>query len=281
MHQVLQRDMAEVRMLLGHLERFAASIGPVQRVAGSTAAAFEKIAGDQGARGRYLEAARDADEASVRTRMMALATNVGWLTPAQEQAEFMRTIADHVARGRVGRDEVDLACGRGRQDGQDPALRTLATGVLKSGKIAQAAAMACLGSAEAHARVVRAVTSTDADDITIAQAYLRHRPLADVGEVRSVASAISRMPASAAQVRAIETLAQQRVSDPESLRAIAALFPLAKTVQVQRAIAGVLIRSDYRVLGQADLARSLKQHRLKSPDGNDVIDALLRVLQAG
>ncbi|MEJ5989276.1 hypothetical protein WG902_04710 [Ramlibacter sp. PS3R-8] len=281
MHEVLQRDMAEVRMLLGHLERFAASIPPVQRVAGSTAAAFAKIAGDQGTRGRYLEAARDADEASVRTRMMALATNVGWLTPAQEQAEFMRTIADHVARGRVGRDEVDLACGRGRQDGQDPALRTLATGVLKSGKIAQAAAMACLGSAEAHARVVRAVTSTDADEITIAQAYLRHRPLADVGEVRSVASAISRMPASAAQVRAIETLAQQRVSDPESLRAIAALFPLAKSVQVQRAIAGVLIRSDYRVLGQADLARSLKQHRLKSPDGSDVIDALLRVLQAG
>jgi hypothetical protein len=81
-------------------------------------------------------------------------------------------------------------------------------------------------------------------------------------------------------VRALETLAQQRVADPESLREIARLFPLAKTVQVQRAIASVLIRSDYRVLGQADLARSLKQYRLKSPDGSDVIDALIRVLQA-
>jgi len=50
---------------------------------------------------------------------------------------------------------------------------------------------------------------------------------------------------------------------------------------VQRAIASVLIRSDYRVLGAADLARSLKTYRLKSPDGNDVIDALIRVLQAG
>ncbi|MCC2632485.1 MAG: hypothetical protein K0S48_371 [Ramlibacter sp.] len=281
MHQVLKRDMAEVRMLLGHLERFAASLGPAQRIAGTTATAFETIAGDHGTRGRFLESARDADEASVRTRMMALARNVGWLTPAQEQAEFMRTIADQIARGRVGRDEVDLACGRGRQDGQDPALHTLAAGVLKTGKVAQVAAMACLGSPEAHARVVRAVTSAHADDIAIAQAYLRHRPLADAGEVRSVASAIAKMPASDAQVRAIETLAQQRVSDPESLRAIAALFPLAKSVQVQRAIAGVLIRSDYRVLGQADLARTLKQHRLKSPDGGDVIDALLRVLQAG
>lgn len=280
MHQVLKRDMAEVRMLLGHLERFAASIGPAQRVAGTTAAALATIAGDHGTRGRYLESARDADEASVRTRMMALARNVGWLTPAQEQAEFMRTIADQIARGRVGRDEVDLACGRGRQDAHDPALHTLAAGVLKTGKVAQVAAMACLGSAEAHARVVRAVTSAHADDIAIAQAYLRHRPLADAGEVRSVASAIAKMPASDAQVRAIETLAQQRVSDPESLRAIAALFPLAKSVQVQRAIAGVLIRSDYRVLGQSDLARTLRQHRLKSPDGGDVIDALLRVLQA-
>jgi hypothetical protein len=89
------------------------------------------------------------------------------------------------------------------------------------------------------------------------------------------------MPASGAQVRALETLAQQRVSDPESLREIARLFPLAKSVDVQRAIAGILIRADHRVLGQADLARSLKATRLKSPDGEDVIDALIRVLQAG
>lgn len=281
MHDVLKRDMSEVRMLLGHLERFAASIGAAQRLVPKTAAVLETIVADQAARGRYLDAARDADEPSVRTRMMALARNIGWLSPAQEQAEFMRTIADQIARGRVGRDEVDLACARGRQDAQDPAVRTIAAGALKTGKVAPAAAMACLGSPEAHARVVRAVTSVNADDITIAQTYLRHRPLADVGELRAVASAIGRMPASDAQVRAIETLAQQRVSDPESLRAIAALFPLAKSVQVQRAIAGVLIRSDYRSLGQADLARSLKQYRLKSSDGNDVIDALLRVLQAG
>ena len=281
MHKVLQRDMAEVRMLLGHLERFATSVPPIQRAAGTTAAAFETLAGDHATRGRYLDSARDADEASVRTRMMALARNVGWLTPVQEQAEFMRTMADQVARGRIGRDEVDLACARDRQDGQDPALRTLASGVLKTGKVAQVAAMACLGSPEAHARVVRAVTSVNTEDITIAQAYLRHRPLADAGEVRTVASAIARMPASDAQVRALETLAQQRVSDPESLRAIAGLYAQAKSVQLQRAIASVLIRSDYRALGQADLARTLKQHRLKSPDGGDVIDALLRVLQPG
>jgi hypothetical protein len=124
------------------------------------------------------------------------------------------------------------------------------------------------------------VTGTNADDISMAQAYLRHRPLKDTADVRTIASGIGRM-AGAAQVRALDTLAQQRLSDPDSLREIARLFAAAKSVEVQRAIAGILIRSDHRVLGQADLARTLKQHRIRSPDGSDVIDALLRVLQAG
>jgi hypothetical protein len=281
MHKVLQRDMAEVRMLLGHLERFATSIPTVERLAPATTAAFEALGADHGTRTRYIDAARDADEPSTRTRMMALARNIGWLTPAQEQAEFTRTIADQIARDRLGRDEVSLACTRGQQDGKDPALQALAAGALRTGKVSHAAAMACLGSIEAHARVVRALTSSNADEIAIAQAYLRHRPLADVGEVRAVAAAITRMPGADAQVRALETLAQQRVTDPDSLREIARLFPLARSVQVQRAIASVLIRSDHRALGQADLARSLKQYRLKSPDGSDVIDALIRILQAG
>lgn len=49
---------------------------------------------------------------------------------------------------------------------------------------------------------------------------------------------------------------------------------------MQRAIAGILIRSDYQVLARADVARSLRQHRLKSPVGSDVIDTLIRLLQA-
>jgi hypothetical protein len=281
LHQLLQRDMAQVRMVLGDLEHFAASIAPAQRMDTATAAAFTAIARDEATRGRYLEAARDTDGPGVRMRMMALARNIGWLTPAQEQAELVRTIADQIARDRVGRDEVDLACAQARQAGEGAEFHALATGALKTGKVGPAAAMACLGSMEARARVVRAITSANADDIGLAQAYLRHRPLADVAELRGIASAIARMPASQAQVRALETLAQQRLADPDSLREIARLFPLTKSVQVQRAIASVLIRSDYRVLGQSELARSIKQYRLKSADGNDVIDALIRLLQAG
>jgi hypothetical protein len=281
LHDMLRREAAEVRMNLEQLERFVAAIGPAQRYERKTAAAFAEIADDRAARERYLEFARDADEAAVRTRMMALARNVGWLTPAEERAEFLKMLADRVAQGALGRTEVGLACDRGTDNANDPALQPLTAAVLRSGNVAQAAALACLGNPEAHARVVRAVTSANADDIAIAQDYLRRRPLTKAADMRAIASAIARMPASAAQVRALESLAQQRISDPESLRAIAGLFPLAKSVDMQRAIAGILIRSDHRVLGHAELARSLKQYRIRSPDGEDVIDALIRVLQAG
>lgn len=280
MHELLQRDMAEVRMFLHHLERYSASLGPVQRVAPKTAAALAAIAGDAAARERYLEFARDTGEAAVRTRMMALAGRLGWLSPAQERAEFTRTMADHIARDRVGADEVNLACTRTRDSGPEPGLQPLAARAAQSGKAAHAAVLACLGSAEAHARVIRALTSPSADDVAIAQLYLRHRPLGDVGELRAVASAIGRMPTPDSQVRALDTLAQQRLADPESLREIAGLFRQARSVDVQRAVAGVLIRADYRVLERSDLERSLRQYRIKSPDGNDVIDALIRMLQA-
>ncbi|MES2936403.1 MAG: hypothetical protein V4864_01895 [Pseudomonadota bacterium] len=280
MHQVLRRNMAEVRMFMGHLERYMASIGPVQRTKPETAAAFAAIAADATARDRYMIVARDAEEAAASVRMMALARGIGWLTPGQEHAEFMRMLGDRIRRDAVGTDEVDLACARGRAD-NDPALRPLADAALKSGKVTSAAAAACLGSTDAHARVLRALTSAKAEDVAVAQAYLRHRPLADVGELRAAALAIGRMPTGDAQVRALETLAQQRVADADSLREVVRLFPRARSLQVQRAIAGVLIRADHRLLGQPDLAQSLRQHRLKSPDGEDVIDALIRVLQAG
>jgi hypothetical protein len=280
MHELLKRDMTEVRMFLHHLERYSAAIGPAQRIAPRTAAALAAIAGDRGARQRYLEFARDTDEAAVRTRMMALAGKLGWLSPVEERAEFLRTMADHITRDRIGTDEVNLACSRGAEREPEAGLQGVSAAAARSGKLAPAAVLACLGSADAHARVIRALTSANADDVATAQLYLRHRPLADVGEVRAVATAIARMPTSDAQVRALDTLAQQRLADPESLREITRLFRLARSIDVQRAVAGVLIRADHRVLERADLERSLRQYRIKNTGGSDVIDALIRVLQS-
>jgi hypothetical protein len=69
------------------------------------------------------------------------------------------------------------------------------------------------------------------------------------------------------------------LSDRESLDELTRLFTLAKTVDVQRAIAGILIRSDYAAIAKPELLRALRQHRLRSPDGQDVIDVLVRRLQ--
>ena len=160
------------------------------------------------------------------------------------------------------------------------ARQLLATGAARPGNVTHSAVLACLGNAEAHERTVRALTSSRDEEVAIAQVYLRQRPLADVGELRGVTSGIARMTAAGAQVRALETLAKQRLADPQSLQEIAGLFPLARSLEVQRAIAGILIRSDTKMLARADLARSLRQHRLKSPDGSDVIDMLIRLLQS-
>jgi hypothetical protein len=49
---------------------------------------------------------------------------------------------------------------------------------------------------------------------------------------------------------------------------------------VQRAIAGVLIRSDYQSIAKPELVRALRDKRKKSPDGRDLIDVLIRRMQA-
>jgi hypothetical protein len=279
MHEVLQRDVTEVRMLLDHIERYAASLGPAKRLVPEVAAALDAIERDRPTRERYLAFARDADEATVQTRMMALARTLGWLSPAQERAEFLHMVAERMARGSLGKHEVDLVCTTAQERDPAQARQVLATGAARPGNIAHAAALGCLGDGEAHGRTVRALTSGRDEDVAIAQVYLRHRPLMDVAELRTVTSGIGRMTAGSAQVRALETLARQRVADPQSLQEIANLFPLVRSLEAQRAIAGILIRADHRTLPRSDVARTLRQYRLRSPDGSDVIDALIRVLQ--
>jgi hypothetical protein len=125
---------------------------------------------------------------------------------------------------------------------------------------------------------VQALASGWDADVQIAQVYLRHHPIADVNEVRQIASRIARMSDAVAQTRALDTLAHLRVRDRETLELLADLFPAAKSVNVQRAIAGVLIRADLDQIGTPALGRALREHRLKSPDGHDLIDVLIRRL---
>ncbi len=278
-HQLLRREMAEVRMFLDHIEKYSTSLDATERQSPATASALDEIARDASARDRYLEFVRDADEPAVRARMIDLAGGFGWLSLPEQRAEFLRTIGDRMSANAVGASDVDLVCARNRNRELDSELLSLQLLPSRADAVTNAAVLACLGNAAGHARVLRALISGNDDEVRIAQVYLRHRPIADVGELRVAATGIARMKGSDAQVRALDTLAGHRLADRESLEQLTMLFPHAKSVNVQRAIAGILIRSDYRELPKPELVRTLRQHRLKSPDGEDMIDVLIRRLQ--
>ena len=88
------------------------------------------------------------------------------------------------------------------------------------------------------------------------------------------------MNGAAAKVRALESLARLRLSDPESLDELARLYPVAESAGVQTAIAAVLIRADYQAMDRPELVQTLRDHRLKGGSGPDMIDVLIRRLQA-
>jgi len=280
MHELLGRDAAEARMFLDRIERQAGAARAAAPRSPDVEAALAAIAGDTGARERYFALARDADLLATRVRMLEVARQVGWLAPADEPGTLVQVIGEHVARSAVGPEDVDLAC-RLNADGRlSDAARSLPVAPAQANRTGAAAVLACLGRIEHRARVLRALTSSDDADVELAQVYLARRPIGDAVELRDVTLGITQMNAATAQVRALDTLAGLRPADRESLDALTRLFPRTRSLLVQRAIAGVLIRTDYQAIASADVVRALRQSRVKSPDGADLIDVLIRRLQA-
>jgi hypothetical protein len=279
-HKLLSGEMAEVRMFLDRIEKYSASLSEADRQVPAVSRALEKIARDDASRARYIAFARDADQPAVGARMLELAVLLAWLSPAEKRAELMRMINDQIARDAVTSAEVDLVCTLNKDHGLSEELHRLQLSPAQASKVSNAAILACLGNAAARAQMLLALTSPNDEEVQIAQVYLRHHPIADVNELRIVTSGIARMNGSNAQVRALDTLAHQPLSDPESLEELARLFPLAESVGVQTAIAGVLIRSDYRAIAKPELVQALQQRRPRSSNGPDLIDVLIRRLQA-
>jgi hypothetical protein len=278
-HALLGRNMAEVRMFLERMEKYVASLGDDERRLPAVATALDGIARDDLARDRYLTFARDADDPAVRVRMIDLAARLAWLSPAEKRAELMRMISDGLADNAVTPADVDLACSLTKaRELDEESYRLLARG--KDNRVGSAALLACLGDPDARAQVLLALTSPNDQEVEIAQVYLRYRPIVDVSELRLLTSGVARMSGSAAQVRALDTLAGQHLSDPESLDELARLYPVAWSSGVQTAIAGILVRSDYQSIATPELAQTLRQSRLKASGGADMIDVLLRRLQS-
>ena len=191
-----------------------------------------------------------------------------------------RSAQDLLAGGRISSADVDLVCSLNRDHALDAELRRIRPAPGAADAVPADAILACLGSIDGRARVLQALTGANGEEVQIAQVYLQHRPIADVGELRSVAARIAQMADPDAQVRALNTLAGLYLSDRESLDELMRLFPNAKSVSVQRAIAGIFIRADYKAIDRDELVGVLRQHRLRSIDRDDIIDALLRRLQA-
>ena len=77
----------------------------------------------------------------------------------------------------------------------------------------------------------------------------------------------------------LDTLGRLHIADPAVIEQLARIFADSRSVNVQRAVAEVFIRSDARDLPKAELAALVRRHRLASK-GDDLIDALLRKLQS-
>jgi hypothetical protein len=270
LREVLNRSGGEVRMFLDHLERYASRL-PAE-VPPST-----EIAQDAAARTRFLAVARDADDPAAGVRMARLASRLGWLDAAQERTLVVEILASRYRSAALGAADVDLACTLNRESVLDGAFGGFPDNVSRNA--VRDAVLACLGSGEARDRVLRALASGDEAAATAAHAYLAHRPMADASELRVVTAGVARMSGRAdAQVKALHALARHEVADRESLDALAESFRVARSLEVQRAIAGVLVRADYNAIAPADLAQLLRKQRMKSPDGRDLIDVVIRRL---
>jgi len=279
-HQLLQRDMSQARMFLDRIERHTATLDDAARQAPDVAQALAAIASDEPTRAHFLAFARDTDQPAVEARMLDLAKDLGWLTAQARSDELTRMFADLLQRKAASATEVDLACSLNSDQSLDGMLDGIAVPVDRADSVANAAVRACMGNAQAHARTLEGLLSPNAADLHIAQTYLRHRPLADVAELRRVVAGIVDMPASDAKVRALESLGRLHLSDRETLAVLTRHFSHTPSWTVQAAIAGILIRADHRAFASPDLVRTFTENRRASPSGDNMIDALLRKLRA-
>ena len=275
MHGLLAADMPGVRMAFDRMEKYFAALDEAERATPGFEAASAALAADAGARASYLAIVRDTRDPALRVRMVALARKVGWLDAAGERAEVASTIADVLASGTASFGEVDMVCALNGDRSLDSEVSRFGVARLPA-TAANAAALACLGSLESRVRTVRALVSPNEDDVRVAQAYLRHRPIVDPTEMREVVAGIVAMKAPAAQARALEALARLHVTDAAALDELARLYARSSSLAVQRAVAEVFLRSGPH---DAALAATFRKHRLSTPGSADLIDVLLTRLQ--
>ena len=273
-HAMMKREPEAGRRDFARIEKWMQSLGDAEQTSPAFVHALAELSADDATRDRYLSLARQA-KPQLRARMVAMAANWGWLSGDGLRGEQVALVGELLARPSIGFGEVDLACSLANEDLASDALARLRKAAAST-RTPHAAVMACAGDVESQGRIVRALASGDTNDVQMAQLYLRHRPLASAA-LREAALEVVRMPPSGAKVRALDTLARQRIADREILEELARSFAAARSVEVQRAIAEVFIRADPKAFARPHVAETLRQHRLRAPDGReDLIDVAIR-----
>ena len=278
-HRILERNNNDVRRFLDRIEKFTTSLEPAQQSDPAYAQTLDGIARDDASRARYVSLMR-VERPPVRARMIRLAATFGWLDADGERNETVAMIRDVLARPRLDASDVDFVCNVNADHDLDEDVERFRSPPGFGAGAGHRAALACLGDRDNHAWMPNALTSANIDDAKVAQVYYRHRPLDNPSDLRSAAAAVARMPDTDAKIIALDTLARHYIADRESLDELVRLFSSSESLAVQRAIAGILIRSDYKAIARPDLVRMLGERRVRSADGADVIDALIRRLSS-
>ena len=269
-------DMPQARMAFERLEKFLAGLPAEERGRADFTAALHAVASDSPARERFIALERATSDPALRTRMAGVARDIGWLDAGEHRAELARMIAEMLAAGSLDFGEVDLICTLGADGRLSDELRTFHVAKLGAPAAAQSAARACLGDAAARDRALRALASSDEHDVQAVQAFLRHRPIQDAAEMRAVAARVAAMQPSAAQVRALETLARLRVGDAQILERLALLYSSARSAEIQQAVAEVFLRADLGAIDRDALAQRLRRDRIGRAPG--LVDTVLQRL---
>lgn len=270
---------ANIPTFFERVEKLLAGLSDAEKQSPEFTRVLAQVSADDAVRTRYVDALRRAGTPQRRARMVALGTTLGWFTPEQERGEQLALINDMLAQRSMGFAEVDLVCSLNAGGALDGLRSKVVAPRASAGYVPHVAALACLGDGDAQARMIRVFANADDKDALVAQTYLRYRPVTDKAQLRQLTREAAQATG-ASQVRAIDAIGRLNISDREVLQELSKVFAQSRSLEVQRAVAEVFIRSDPDALPKTGLIGILREHRVRSRGGGpDLIDTLIDRLQ--
>ncbi|HSD99626.1 MAG TPA: hypothetical protein VLB72_02695 [Burkholderiales bacterium] len=270
--QLLQREMAEVRMYLERIETYLEGLPGATTVSPEWRASLGRIASDGVARERFLQFARDADPPPARVRMMDLASRLGWLTPAHLRQEQVRIVQTMIEAPRLGSGEADIVCDLAKQ-------RNIKLGELRIPERSApglGVARACLGDADARQGIRAMLLSRDEELFLSAQIFFEAHPMT-TSELGWYATEIGRGTGGvAAAERALHVIARQNIRDRALLNAYMQLLTMDLARETKHAVAPVFLFADWSRVDRPKLIEAVRKTGL-AEDG--ALGFLLRRLE--